>query len=384
MEPLTVAMVGQRGVPATFGGIEHHVEEIGARLAERGHRVVAFNRPRYADAVGSHRGIELVRVRTIHSKHLDAIVHSSLSTVAAMRRRVDVVHFHALGPGIPAVLPRFLSRAQVVLTVHGLDGERQKWGAVARTTLRAGEWLSARVPDATIVVSNDLRRHYLERHGRPTWFVPNGVDTPRPAEPAGALERLGVRPGGYLLFVGRLVPEKAPDMLVRAFGEVDTDLRLVIAGGSSFTDGFEVALAAAAATDRRIVMAGYVFGRELDELYANAAAFVLPSTLEGMPLTLLEAASHGAPVVASDIPPNVEILGASGPGRRLFEAGSQASLASALRAVLANPDPERAGARALRTRILERYSWDDAALATESVYEAILNGERAPASLLST
>jgi glycosyltransferase involved in cell wall biosynthesis len=372
---LTIAMIGQRGLPATFGGVEHHVEEIAARLVRRGHRVIAFTRPRYEGTARSYRGIELVPIPTLHTKHLDAIAHSAASTIAAMARRVDVVHYHAVGPGIPAALPRYLSGARVVLTVHGLDGERQKWGPGARAVLRGAEWLSARVPHETIVVSRDLRRHFLERYGRATWYIPNGVARPSPVEANGTMQRLGLRSQKYVLFVGRLVPEKAPDMLIRAFRRLDTDARLVLAGGSSFTDDYLPVVRRAASGEDRVVMPGYVYGRDLGELYANASAFVLPSLLEGLPLTLLEAASYGIPVVASDIPPNVEVIGSEGPGRRLFRAGSESALADALRAALADPDGERAGASRLREDVLGRYSWDEAAAATEAVYEAATGGE---------
>lgn len=377
MKPLRIAVIGSRGVPATFGGIEHHVEELGARMVQRGHEVIVYARTNYVERpLTTYRGMRVVTLPTVSSKHLDAIVHSSLATVKAMGERVDVVQYHAIGPGIPAVLPRAFGRAKVALTVHGRDGERAKWGRGARTVLTAAEWLSARVPDATIVVSEDLARHYREAHHRPTDVIANGVDPGVPREPDQIRTRWGLEAGSYVLFVGRLVPEKAPDLLLRAFRRIPGDRRLVIAGGSSFTDDYVRSLEREAAGDPRVVLAGYVYGDTLRELYTNAAAFVLPSFLEGLPLTLLEAASYGTPVVASDIAPHREIVRSSGPGHRLFRAGSEQGLAEALGGALGDPVAERAAAATLRDDVLARYRWDDAVEQTLEVYERITGGRR--------
>jgi glycosyltransferase involved in cell wall biosynthesis len=370
---LRIAMIGVRGVPATFGGIERHVEELGARLAARGHDITVFCRSNYgAASSGSHRGMRLRSRPTVGTKHLDAIAHSGLATVEAMAASYDVLHYHAIGPGMLAVLPRYLGRARVVLTVHGRDDERAKWGRGAKAVLGTASWLSARVPDATIVVGRHLERYYREAHGRRTVYVPNGVQAPTPRPANGALARLGLTPGRYLLFVGRLVPEKAPDLLLRTFRRLPGDHRLVLAGDTSFTDRFTGDLRRLAAHDPRVVLPGYVYGAELQELYSNAAAFVLPSLLEGLPLTLLEAASYGLPVVASSIPPHLEVLGSAGPGRRLHRPGDGDQLLGALGQVLADPRVERAGAVELRDQVLHAYCWDDATERTEAVYRSVL------------
>jgi glycosyltransferase involved in cell wall biosynthesis len=373
-------MIGARGVPATFGGIERHVEELAARLVARGHEVTVFCRPNYCRAgLGNHRGVRLRRMPTVGTKHLDAIVHSGLSTMGALAASFDVLHYHAIGPGMLAALPRYLTHTGVVLTVHGRDAERAKWGRGAKAVLGVADWLSARVPDATIVVGRHLEQYYREAHGRPAVYVPNGVDATRPRPADGTLSRLGLRPGRYLLFVGRLVPEKAPDLLLEAFRRLPGDYRLVLAGDSSFTDRYTTHLRELATQDRRVLLPGYVYGSDLQELYSNAAAFVLPSLLEGLPLTLLEAASFGLPVVASSIPPHLEVLGSGGPGRRLHRPGDAEELGAALGQVLADPAVERAGAAALRDRVLRSYGWDDAAQRTEAVYRAVLERRSAGA-----
>ncbi len=368
-------MIGQKGLPATFGGIEHHVEELGSRMAASGHRVTVFCRTNYSDGHRRHhRGMRLVELPTVGTKHLDAIVHSALATAVVMRGDFDIVHDHAIGPGALAALPRLASRAKVVLTLHGLDDERAKWGRTARAVLRTAAWVSSRAPDAIIAVSRDLHRHYRDARRRHTVYIPNGVcmRQPGPADPV--LNRFGLSAGKYLLFVGRLVPEKAPDLLVRAFRQVPTDHRLVLVGGSSFTDSYTRELRRLAAADGRVVLTGYVFGAELGTLYRDAAVFVLPSLLEGLPLTLLEAASYGTPVVASAIPPHREVLGESRPGGRLVAPGDTQQLALVLTEVLADLEGERRGAAALRERVLQTYNWDAAAAATERVYELALSG----------
>ncbi len=376
MKPLRIAFIGQRGVPATIGGIEHHVEEIGSRLVARGHEVTVYARANYTTSrVSEYRGMRVRYVPTAPTKHLEALVHSGLSTATAMlpgAQRADILHFHAIGPSVFTPLPRALSRRGVVLTVHGLDYERDKWGLGARTALRSAGWISAHVPHATITVSRNLSDFYLRRYGRVAHYIPNGVAAPVFREPRRIRERFGLAGGDYALFLGRLVPEKAPDLLLRAFRTVDTSSRLVIAGGSSFTDRYVEELASLAARDPRVLMVGPVQGELLDELYSNAALFVLPSSLEGLALTLLEAASYRLPLLASDIPPNREVIGSDRPGGRLFPSGDQAALAGALAAMLGAGDEARADARLLGDRITREYDWDDATEATEAVYASVL------------
>ncbi|MEV4629709.1 glycosyltransferase family 4 protein [Micromonospora sp. NPDC049523] len=382
--PLRIAMIGQKGMPATYGGIERHVEELASRLADYGHEVTVYCRESYGSMpLDRYRGVRLRQVRTVASKHLDAIVHAATSTMAAMRERPDIVHYHGLGPGLVAPLPRWLSRARVVLTVHGLDNQRDKWGAGARAVLGSAHWMSGYVPHRRVAVSRGLAAHYETRFGRPTSYIPNGVNAARPLPARQIGARFGLTPGGYLILVGRLVPEKAADLLIRAFRRSDTRMRLAIVGGSSFTDDFVAKLRREAEGDERIVFTGFAYGDLLAELYANAAGFVQPSRLEGLPLTLLEAAAYGLPVVASDIAPHVEVLESDAPGRRLFRDGDEDDLLRALAPLLADPAAERAGAEALRDRVTGMYSWDTAARELEQLYLELARvpGRRARARL---
>ena len=379
--PLTIAMVGQKGLPATIGGVERHVEEIGQRLAARGHEVVVYCRTSYGDVPedGTYLGMRLVAAPTIGTKHLDAIVHSGTSTLKAIAGGADVVHYHALGPGLAAPLPRYVSRAKVVLTVHGLDNERNKWGRVARAVLGTAHWMSGHVPDATVVVSRELREHYARTFGRAAVYVTNGVTLPPRVHRPDVLERFGLSGGGYDMFVGRLVPEKRPDLLIRAFRQTDVDRRLAIVGSSSFTDGYTAELRELAGDDPRIVFTGFVGGAELAALFQGARLLVQPSDLEGLPFTLLEAVANGCHVLASDISPHREVLGSGSEVYRIFPQGDLDALrAGLLREVggdpLDNPD---------RERILEHHSWDRVVDELEELYLTLAAGRRVPSDAVT-
>lgn len=388
--PLHVAMVGQKGLPATYGGVEHHVEEVGRRLVERGHRVTAYCRKGYGGwpdarpgATGQHLGIELVTTPALRSKHLDALTHSATSAAHAVGRGADVVHLHALGPGLLSPLVRMAPGVRVVQTVHGLDHERAKWGGLARRVLGLGHTVSGHAPDELVVVSRALQEHYRTRFGRESVLAPNGTPAPRDV-PRATLDpllgrRLGSDGGRYLLFVGRLVPEKRPDLLLEAFRAVaDPDVRLVVVGDSSFSDDVTAALHAQARQDPRVVLTGYQYGDVLAALVQHAEALVQPSALEGMPLTVLEALAAGTRVVASDIAPHVELLGRAPSRHRLVPVDDAAALAAALDDVLAEPAPatREAGADPVRDRVLAEHCWDAATDLLEDVYLQVTAGRR--------
>lgn len=377
-------MLGLRGVPATYGGVERHVEELGAELVARGHEVTVFCRTNYVArnpaGAATYRGMRLRHLPTVGTKHLDAIAHTALATLRSLAG-FDVVHYHALGPGLLTPIPAALSRARVVQTVHGLDAGRAKWGPAARSVLHAGEWLSARVPDATITVSRSLAEHYWRRHGRRTRSIPNGVRAPAARRAEEIARRWGLARDGYVLFVGRLVPEKAPHLLVQAFRRLAAPhLRLVVAGGSSYTDDYVARLHRLAAGDDRVIFTGYLYGPVLEELYSNAALFVSPSALEaGPPLTLLEAAAAGSPVLVSDIAPQLELGepwepgdGSAGsierPGFPTFPTGDGDALLAGLEAACADIGAARAGARSLARRVVDTRRWEVVAERTEAVY----------------
>jgi glycosyltransferase involved in cell wall biosynthesis len=369
MTGLRIAMIGLRGLPAREGGVERHVEELATRLVDRGHEVTVYCRPGYAPDVGmTYRGVRLATLPTVSARGGEAFVHSGLCACATVGHRFDVVHFHAVGPGLFTPLTRALGHCAIVQTIHGMDQERAKWGGGARRVLRAGTLLSAHVPDEVVVVSRALGDHYRQRYGRYTTYISNGVPAAESVD-LRLLEPFGLRPGGYLAFVGRMVPEKDPALLLRAFRMLDTDLRLVMVGDSSHTDGFMTRLRELAAQDPRVQLVGYQYGASLAALFAGARLFVQPSLLEGLPISLLEAAAYGLPVVASDIAPHLEVLRASGPGRVIFRAGDLGRLVSALsESLAADPGAAFAAAHRLREEVTRRYDWDVATDLLEAAY----------------
>ncbi len=368
-------MVGCRGLPASHGGVERAVEELSARLTARGHHVTVFCRPKYCRGRPTrHRGVDLRYLPAIPTKHLEAASHTFLSALAAAAGRYDVVHVHSIGPALFAWIPRLAGR-RVVVTVHALDWRRRKWGPVARAVLRLGARAAACLPHATIGVSAALCGHFQEMYHRAPHHIPNGVVLPTNADARGAASRVtksGEAP--YLLFLGRLVPEKKVDDLIAAFREMSGALRLVVAGDGAFSDAYVASLRRLATVDPRITFTGGVYGDAKEALLREAAALINPSDLEGHPIVVLEALAHGVPVLLSDIGEHREILegeDAGGETGVLFRAGDRSDLRRGLERVLRLPrdSVSREGRRSL---VRARYDWERIAEATESVYAAVV------------
>jgi glycosyltransferase involved in cell wall biosynthesis len=366
-----VAFVGQKGVPASYGGVERHVEELAARLAEAGHHACVYNRPHYnRSAPARYRGIEVVTLPSVATKHLDAISHVAVCTAHALRHEADIVHYHAIGPALLSWVP-CLRGVCAVVTVHGRDWQRPKWGNVATLALRAGEWVSMHAPDETVIVSRSLAEELSGKYGRPAHYIPNGISL-EGEDDVSILAELGVEPGRYVLFASRLVPEKGAHYLADAWRGLDGDLTLVMAGDSSFSADYVQSLRGACVADR-VVFPGYVFGARLATLFRNAALFVLPSDVEGLPIVLLEALGYGTPVLASDIPPNREVLGDLG---RTFVAGSVDDLRRQLAAALDELPTLRDEARQAAATVAGVYDWDVVADQTIALYEEALAARR--------
>ncbi len=369
--PLRVAMIGQKGYPPIHGGIEKHVAELAARLPSLGIDVEIYSRPHYSQLHGPTdlAGVQVHRLPSIPTKHLDAISHTVLTTGHVLFQDVDLVHYHALGPGLLSGVPRLLGGKPTIVTVHGLDWQRDKWGAFARRVLRFGEAASVRIPNGTIVVSKALRSHYLEEHKRPTTYIPNGIVPPVYREPD-LIRAAGVT-GKFVLFVGRLVPEKGCHLLLEAWQRLPADLRqeysLVIAGDAGFTPGYVQDLKESAPAGVNFL--GYVHGPVLDELFSNAELMVLPSTLEGLSITLLEGMSYQRCCLVSDIPPNVE---AAGGNAVLFASGDASDLARALIETLPDADLRSRLGAAGQVHAIEHYSWDRVAGMTADLYREVL------------
>ncbi len=366
---MRIAMIGQKGIPATYGGIERHVEEIATRLVQRGHEVDVFSRLYYSHQRGQYQGVNIVRLPSINTKHFDTITHCAFSTLGALFRRYDVVHFHALGPSIFSGLPR-LTGARTVVTVHGLDWERGKWGRLAAWFLRRCEGPAIRFPDRTIVVSKTLRDHFTKNYGIEPVMIPNGAN-PGVYRPINKLKKYALDRHRYILFVGRLVPEKGCHYLLEAFSQLDTDARLVMAGGSSFSDGYVDSLMKIRDGNERVVMLGYVYGDVLDELWSNAYMVVQPSVLEGLSISLIEAISHGRCVLASDIPENLEVVQDCA---LTFRTRDVHDLRDKMKLLLEHPETVDGIATKCRSHAETHYSWNRIVDATEAVYLDLISG----------
>ncbi len=330
-----------------------------------GHEVTIYCRNYFTPSLAEHNGMRLVRLPTIRTKHLETVIHTLLSTADALTRRYDVIHFHALGPALFSFVPRLLG-TKTVVTVQGLDWQRGKWGRFASTVLRWGEKASARLPNATMTVSQVLQRRYREIHGVEAFYVPNGGVLRQRNTPEKVLE-WGLEPGNYVLFLGRFSPEKGCHLLVEAFEQIQTGVKLVMAGASSYCDDYSRELRAHASD--RIRMLNWVSGAILDELLTNAMIFVLPSEMEGLSLALLDAMGAGLCVLTSDVPENREVVEGAG---FTFQRGNAADLADRLLFLIQNPAVREAAGNTARKRIEEEYQWQRIAEEIEAAYFKVL------------
>jgi glycosyltransferase involved in cell wall biosynthesis len=371
-----IAMIGQKGIPATFGGIEYHVDMLSRELAALGHEVTVYARRWYSPpATAAPAGVRRIYVPTIRTKHLDATVHSFLCSIRAAGGGADIVHFHAIGPGFFSPIPRLFGK-RIVTTIHRLDWAAEKWKGPAKRALKAGERLSAVVPHARIVVSQDLQNYLRDAYGAASVLIPQGMIVPVLRPPRLIRDKYGLAGGDYILFMGRLSPEKRVDGLIRAFqaivagGKAGRGVKLVVAGGTSATDRYVAELMKRAAGTSDIIFTGYVAGEEKDELLTNALLFVLPSSVEGRPIALLEARNHGLGCLASDIPPHREVI-REGEDGQLFRSGDFDDLAAKLAGLIADrPRIARFGERA-RVRMSGNASWGEVARRTAEVYAGV-------------
>jgi len=358
---LRVAFIGGRGVVSKYSGIETYYEEIGKRLVEMGHDVTVYCRTYFTPAQAERHGMRLVRLPTIQSKHLETLVHTILSTVHALTQSYDVVHYHTLGPALFSFFPRMVG-AKTAVTVQGLDWQRKKWGRVASTVLRVGEKASVQLPNGTMVVSQTLQRRYREMHGIEAVYVPNG-GVLRERNVPRQIFQWGLEAGQYVLFLGRFSPEKGCHLLVEAFEQLETNVKLVMAGASSYCDEYSRELRTHASD--RIRMLDWVSGDTLDELLTNAMIFVLPSDMEGLSLALLDAMGAGLCVLTSDVPENREVVEGAG---FTFQRGSSSDLAERLRFLISNPAVREAAGHTAKRRIEDHYQWQKIAFDIEKAY----------------
>jgi glycosyltransferase involved in cell wall biosynthesis len=378
---MKIAMIGQKGIPTRFGGVERHVESLAVRLGRMGHEVTVYTRTWYAPAQYDFApGVRTVATPSWHTKHLDAITHTFTSTVHALLDGAEVIHYHGVGPSLLAWIPRLLSpRVTVISTFHSIDRKHQKWGPLARLALAFGERAACRLPHATVTISRGLRAYCFDRYSCDSRYIPNGVDAPVGGGGTGVLVRLGLEPNRYLVTNGRLIRLKGIHYLVTAFLRLKArgaagGMKLAIIGDSSYSDDYVAELKSLADGDADIVFAGFRDGRELQELLAHAYAAAHPSETEGLSLAVLEEMAHGKTVLASDIPGNVEALGGCG---LTFRNKDVSDLETKLEALIANPDLAAETGIAARERSLATYAWDGIAAETDRLYRETALDHRA-------
>jgi len=372
---MKVAFIGQKGIPAIWGGIETHVEELGSRLAERGHKVTVYVRNWYTPLdKAEYKGVELKHIPCIHTKYFDAITHTFNSSINSLFNSYDIIHYQAMGPTLLSWIPKIF-RKKVVATVHRFDYESGKWGYLAKKALKISEKFALSIPNQTIVVAKYQEKIYRDKGYSPI-YIPNGVNIPKPKGVNIIKREYNLKGKDYILYMGRLVPEKRCDWLIEAFKSLSdsnfSDLKLIIAGGSSSSNDYVKKIKGISKDDSRVLFTGYVSGLRKEELFSNALLFVLPSYLEGLPIALLEASSYGLPCLASDIIPHKEVINDNINGF-FFPNNDFKSLRKKLGKVLSLPKRklEEIGKEA-KINVQRNYNWDNVVERTEEVYLKVL------------
>ena len=376
LEIMKIAFIGQKGIPMTFGGVEKHVERLAVGLSSKGHDVYAYTRPWYTPAKKKQfQKVKLISLRSIKTKNLDAITHTwRASWNVVFKQNFDVIHYHGVGPSLLAWIPRlFKPSVKVVVTFHCQDRYHQKWGRLARWALQLGEWSAVRYAHDTITVSKVLQIYCNEHYNASTLYVPNGIDLPKQTG-AQEIKKLGLNKDSYIFFISRLVKHKGVHYLIDAYKKIKTKKKLVIAGGSAFTDNYVKRLKKMANGDPNIIFTGNVKGGSQlwSELHSNAYMMVHPSESEGLPIVILEAMSFGLPVLASDIPEDMEAI--NGGFGFSFKNTQVRDLREKMEYLLGCPKLVKAVGQDARKHVEKNYNWKDIVNSIEKVYEDVLEG----------
>jgi len=369
---LRIAMLGHKRIPSREGGVEIVVGELATRMFSKGHSVTCYNRKghhmcgsKFDETIpGEYQGVKLKNVWTLDKKGLAALTASFSAALKSAVGKYDIVHFHAEGPCSMLWIPKLFGK-KCIATIHGLDHQRTKWGKFASWYIRIGEKCAVHFADKIIVLSENVQNYFLETYGRSTVFIPNGVSRPDKVEPKEITSFYNLEKNEYILFLGRLVPEKNVHHLIKAYKEIKTSKKLVIAGGSSDTSKYERELLELSDRDPNIIFTGFVQGRMLAELYSNAYIYVLPSDLEGMPLSLLEAMSYGNCCLTSDIPECAKVIEEYG---LTFRKSDISDLKDQLQRLCDDTDMVASYKKYAADYICSRYNWDDVTNRTLQIY----------------
>ena len=361
---LRIALLGTRGVPASYSGFETCVEQLGKRLAQRGHEVTVYCRSHHIDYDGDvYEGMHLVKLPTVANKYSDTIVHSFLSSVHALKQRYDIALYFIAGNSPVSWIPRLVG-TKTLINVDGLDWKREKWPAFAKKYLQFAEYLSTKLPNVHLTDSRVVQGYYQDRFGTVPPYIPYGSEVER-LPPGETLAEFGLERGKYVLFVGRLVPENCAHHLVEAFRGLDTDMKCVIVGDAAYAEAYKAELHALAGDDPRMVFTGYVFGKGYLELGSNAHIFVETSKASGTHPALVEGMAFGNCVISYNTAENLETMGDAGLAYD-GEIGAD-SLRAVLQQLLNDPDLLAAYREKAQERARVEYSWK----AVTDAYEAL-------------
>ena len=373
---LRIAMFGQKRVPSREGGVEIVVEELATRLVKSGYEVCCYNRDGHHvsgrqydnNVLTEYKGIKIDTVPTIEKRGLAAVTSSFFAAVRTAFGKYDVVHIHAEGPAAFCWIPKAFGK-KVIVTIHGLDWQREKWKkGFGSKFIHFGEKMAVKHADEIIVLSKGVKKYFLNTYGRETNLIPNGVNKPQNKKADSIEKQFGLYKDSYILYLGRIVPEKGEHYLIEAFQKVKTDKKLVIAGGASDTDDYMGKLKKMAAGHKRIIFTGFVQGQILEELYSNAYIYCLPSDLEGMPLSLLEAMSYGNCCLTSDIDECAEVIENKG---MTFKKSDINDLKSSLEQLCNNSALVTYYKNESAEFICNKYGWDNVVEKTKLLYENI-------------
>ncbi len=373
---MKIAMIGHKRIPSREGGVEIVVEELATRLAKKGYQVDVYNRrgknvqDKNADKdkrkLKEYKGVKIITIPTINKKGIDALIYSFLASIRALFGKYDVLHYHAEGSCAMLWIPH-LFKKKIVVTIHGLDWQRSKWGGFATKYIKFGEKLAVKYADEIIVLSKGVQKYFKNIYNRDTVFIPNGVNKPTIREANIIKQKYGLVKEDYILFLARIVPEKGLHYLIEAFKKIKTDKKLVIAGGASHTNDYLEKIKKMASEDNRIVMTGFVQGQELEELYSNCYLYCLPSDVEGMPLSLLEAMSYGCNCLVSNIEENIQVT-------ENYSSNFKKSDVNELKEKLEEnlQGKNRYNSEEISNYILKKYNWNDIVNEIKTIYELII------------
>lgn len=362
-------MIGLRGFPRVQGGVETHAENLCPLLAELGHEVTVLTRSPYQpkNACIDWRGIKFVSLWSPKKSGLEALIHSVIAVFYAAFKRPDILHIHAIGPALVTPLARLLG-LDVVVTHHGPDYDRQKWGTFAKTVLKLGEQWGMRYSNARIVISKVIADLVRAKYGKDSALIPNGVNLPHDFYAEDVLKQFGLKSERYILLVSRMVPEKRHADLIEAFSKAETQgWQLVLVGDIATPDRYIQSILDKARNIKDIVFTGFQTSDTLSALYAHAGFFILPSSHEGLPIAMLEALSHGLPVVASDIPANLEV---ENEGIKYFPLGNTEALAKIITSHIQH-GIDHSQRDKIRQAVLNLYNWPAIAKSVDKVYSSI-------------